>query len=104
MNELINSLAFWDTSGSNSIFTLFYSKNLGPEIKNLEKTPYYGRERIFFLLFLAEARLQPFCSSLSDHTVSIGGRSLVLDKNLNFLSVRIVSFSQRSCFLTAKLP
>ena len=51
------------TSGSNSIFSLFYSKYLGPEIKNLEKTPYYGRERIFFLLFLVEARLQPFCSS-----------------------------------------
>ena len=32
------------------------------------------------------------------------GRSLILDKNLNFLSVRIVSFSRRSCFLTAKLP
>ena len=35
---------------------------------------------------------------LSDHTVSIGGRSLILDKNLYFLSVRILSF-----FLTTKL-
>ena len=50
-------------SGSNSIFSLFYSIYLGTEIKNLEETRYYGRERIFFLLFGAEARLQPFCSS-----------------------------------------
>ena len=35
----------------------------GPESKNLEETPYYGREKIFSLLYGAEARLQPFCSS-----------------------------------------
>ena len=30
------------TSGSNSSLGLFYSIYLGPEIKNLEETPYYG--------------------------------------------------------------
>ena len=38
------------TSGSNSSLGLFYSINLCPEIKNLEETPYYGQERIFFSL------------------------------------------------------
>ena len=30
---------------------------------------------------------------LSDHTVSIGGWSLILDKKMYFLSIRILSFS-----------
>ena len=51
------------TSGSNSSLGLFYSVYLGPEIKILEETPYYGRERIFSSFFGTEARLQPFCSS-----------------------------------------
>ena len=37
------------------MFTLFYSKYLGPEIKNVEKIPYYGRERIFSF-FLGQKR------------------------------------------------
>ena len=42
----------------------------------------------FFFLFGAEARLQPSVGvearKLSDHLISIGGRSLILDNNLYF--------------------
>ena len=51
-------------------------------------------EKEFFLSFFgAVARLQPFYSSrkalasrpeLSNHSISIGGRTLILDKNLHF--------------------
>ena len=44
-NSFIHSFAgFLITSGSDSSLGLFYSIYLGPEIKNLEETPYYGRE------------------------------------------------------------
>ena len=46
---LVNLLAIWDNFRVQFIFGLFYSIYLGPEIKNLEETPYYGRERICFL-------------------------------------------------------
>ena len=36
----INSIASGTTSGSNSSFALLYSIYLGPEIENLEETPY----------------------------------------------------------------
>ena len=73
------------TSGSNSIFVLFHSIYLDPEIKNVEETPYYGRESFlggrslhFVLHVNVEAR------KLSNHTISVGGWSLILDKNLYF--------------------
>ena len=60
-----------------------------PEIKNLEETPYYGRESFFGV----EARLSHFVLQIKRRcqgpevkrsSISIGGQSLILDKKLHF--------------------
>ena len=65
-------------------------------LKYLEEHPTMAEKEFFLSFFGAEARLLPFYSSrlhvksrcrgpkLSNHSISIGGRNLILEKNLYF--------------------
>ena len=65
---------------------------------------FFGQKRGFSHFVLHVKRVGVEAQKFSDYTVSIGGRSLILDKNLYFLNVHILNLSQISCFILLSYP